>query len=557
MLRFTPGVVVLSNQKHKASEVSLADSSGWRTANPAVVTQLESKLPQQWGKTNFRNSRLMCAENGDLHRDSEGRIICSDGKSCATAMQNLELKLAEVDKVQAGCSDACAKALDEGYMFDYVYYMDYKDGSRSLSCIAEMTSSHDEDSNELRTVAPQDKVGLVLDLKKALPALDAVTKYLVQAMGAGKRRAIGRWINASLHLTEPVMALMDRRVAEMGFSHGLRENIFLDSVYIAPPPAKVQFKLPDDFMYACVQQYFSVLDAGGSMGATQFESKFGQRMKYMSLWLSNQEKKHQIPSDHTAWNQLRQDFLTNHATRRIVGQAIEDKKKLEDVLPDCQFLLASFEKKPKVVELDVKKCATEDGDKSKDTEDESLMGTMGVDFDEGIDVQKEPTFSMDPAERVAIMKTNLLMSNAKWFEEEAELKTELAVWATKYPNASLAVLVDSGFSARQVFTKSIQMVKRLLPGGQTIRLGVLPGPSLQATGLAEMEANEQFPTLGCSTTKFATSENAKRLQSGQKKGRREHYNVNEWFLLAKRIDNDLENFEVPFGFSTSLTRCES
>ncbi len=99
-------------------------------------------------------------------------------------------------------------------MFDYVFYSDYRPGITSLDLTAEMSSSHDEDSNQLRTTAPQEKVRLVLQVKGLVVTTEAITKYLIQAMGAGKRRAIGRWLNASAHLTEEVMQVMDKRVME-------------------------------------------------------------------------------------------------------------------------------------------------------------------------------------------------------------------------------------------------------------------------------------------------------------------------------------------------------
>ena len=116
-MSFTMGVVKKSNEIHKALEVSFTDESGWRKSNPSVITQLECKLPSQFGMNNFRNSRLLCDADGKVLVDKEGKLLIADGKSCANAVYNLSLKYQEVDQQTSGLSDNCWEAVTDGYRY--------------------------------------------------------------------------------------------------------------------------------------------------------------------------------------------------------------------------------------------------------------------------------------------------------------------------------------------------------------------------------------------------------------------------------------------------------
>ena len=152
--------------------------------------------------------------------------------------------------------------LENGMQWDLVYYKDKRDGIQSLDLVVEMTASHDEDSHELRTTAPQDKVRLVTQVEDVYTTYDKVSAFLVKAMGSSKRRIISRWILASKHLPESVLQLMDLRVEQYGMHHGLKETVFFECAYLVPPDSKVKFKLEPEWQPAAVKQYVEYIDAG-------------------------------------------------------------------------------------------------------------------------------------------------------------------------------------------------------------------------------------------------------------------------------------------------------
>ena len=103
----------------------------------------------------------MCDADGNPLEDDEGQLLLADGKSSTQAVYFFELKWDGLQRSAADCCDACWDAVTTGILFDCIHYVDQKNGIRCLSLVAEMSASHDENSNEWRSVTPQDKVRFV------------------------------------------------------------------------------------------------------------------------------------------------------------------------------------------------------------------------------------------------------------------------------------------------------------------------------------------------------------------------------------------------------------
>lgn len=173
-----------------------------------------------------------------------------------------------------------------------------------------------------------------------------VTSWLVEAMGLRSKRAITRWVVGAKHLPSEVLALMDQRVLENGLKHGFTDKLFLESTYLVPVESKLTFKLPIEWAAAAATQLFQTMNRGVGVTAEQFETQFGRTMIFMGMYLQDKEKRVGIKAAvYPARATIKHDFLTNMDTRQMVNHAMEEKKQLEDVLPELKIVLEDFQKK--------------------------------------------------------------------------------------------------------------------------------------------------------------------------------------------------------------------
>lgn len=89
-------------------------------------------------------------------------MLFSDGRSIAGALCNLNMKFDGKTQEAAGANTALWDVIRHGLQVDGVYYADYISGSSSLCMLGEYAATHDENSHELRTSTPQDKIRLAM-----------------------------------------------------------------------------------------------------------------------------------------------------------------------------------------------------------------------------------------------------------------------------------------------------------------------------------------------------------------------------------------------------------
>lgn len=91
MATFKQGEVRARSTVVPLDQFSLSATSGWRAANVHVIASFESKFPDQFGKSIFRNVRAHVDEHGAWRTDSQG-ILLVDGRSTLEALRNLHAK---------------------------------------------------------------------------------------------------------------------------------------------------------------------------------------------------------------------------------------------------------------------------------------------------------------------------------------------------------------------------------------------------------------------------------------------------------------------------------
>ena len=132
---------ILIRLKH----LSIAEESGWRPLQRAVVQQYISKAPGDYGRSLQRNVRVLVDDKTKYLHDSEGNILLDDGKSTVAALKQLVHSCTDNPDFMKEVTPALKEVVDTGRVVcDLVCYK----STDTMLRLLHNSLAHDEESND-------------------------------------------------------------------------------------------------------------------------------------------------------------------------------------------------------------------------------------------------------------------------------------------------------------------------------------------------------------------------------------------------------------------------
>ncbi len=227
----------------------------------------------------------MLQESGKkLVSAEDGRYLINNGLHAIKALQNAS---AELDKDDADVPDWLNEELAEifsggGVLVDLV---EYSSPDRSAR-YAMQAMAHEQEQNRYRPTTLKNKVDLVARIYENLRDWSAVTKQLLDVLGASKRSTVQRWVTLARDLDADVLAEIQAKRPT------LPQDFVVGNKFLTGRGESQRFRLSAKYASIAIEWFLDItgVDDGG-VSASTFVNEICLPAKTLELWEQSTLKK--------------------------------------------------------------------------------------------------------------------------------------------------------------------------------------------------------------------------------------------------------------------------
>jgi hypothetical protein len=271
----------LRTERHKPSQVSVADDSSWRNLDQELVDgHIRTIHAGDYGNTSMEQPTLM-AEGGVVRVSTHcGGAILRNGKQWMAAMQFIEKEVAGMSETaRADCEwlvDTLVDHLANGLplqVFEFVGAPYDRLQHQTMECF-----KHEESQNEIAKTTVGDRAATALAFYEKHRKDWALAKQeMLQVMGAAKESTIKRWITLAKELPDGLLPFVKQ------WRH-LPQNFFIGNRHLTGTGEEKRFKLSPTYAKVAFNWLQAAKSDGDEVSSTEFANVFCLAAKHAESW---------------------------------------------------------------------------------------------------------------------------------------------------------------------------------------------------------------------------------------------------------------------------------
>jgi hypothetical protein len=277
----------LGTIRKKLEEVSLAEDSAWRDADPEEVLMLEESIiaNANYGVTAMANASIVY-ENGMVKVSAtDGKDLIDDGRKIVTVLLNIGKRLAtmlEEEKESAlWYNDALKDVFENGYLFSR---KEYPLGTENLERVIYQTLRHEEDQNRFEKTSLLQKATVARKMyEREGSCWTTCRKALLALLGDAKSSTINRWITIARDFNPSFLRLTKQK--------DVPQNWICGNKFFVGIGEESRFKLGAEWGEIAFKWLLDSLDSRVPLNADCVRDEYCLVAKHCETWARSQEKR--------------------------------------------------------------------------------------------------------------------------------------------------------------------------------------------------------------------------------------------------------------------------
>lgn len=455
----------LGTIRKKLEEVSLAEDSAWRDADPEEVRMLEESIiaNANYGVTAMANASLVYENGLAKVSAADGLHLIDDGRKIVTVLLNIGKRLAtmlEVEKEAAlWYNDALKDVFENGYQFSR---KEYPLGTENLERVIYQTLRHEEDQNRFEKTSLLQKATVARKMyEREGSCWTTCRKALLALLGDAKASTINRWITIARDFNPSFLRLTKQK--------DVPQNWICGNKFFVGIGEESRFKLGTEWGEIAFRWLLDSLDSHVPLNAESVRDEYCLVAKHCETWARSQEKRFKnIATGFKAYDRCIQRLGQESGRKAVLAYlrqktAPGDKKPPHFGIEELKIVVEEMEKmkagtwgqdagKPSS-QTESQDCAESQqqddsmGTNSADNEHKDEDACMGDDLGEGSRATTEPL--LDPVLEAAkdlalkeLVKIVVYQDRDEWCKDVAAsvFASHAAIVIIDCPSSKLSVL---------------------------------------------------------------------------------------------------------------------